>query len=186
MLRAKAGMPIKVPRAKKAMAAATAAAVAPPILNVPYVAQEQTEWCWAACTQMVAAYLNKTVKQCELANFLHGQTTCCATPGSQACNQPAPTAGVPQVYNHLGINCITNTWPVSAAIVVNELQQGRPVEIGFLWFGGGGHVAIIRGVTAQGYFAVNDPWFGAGLYQYQALYLAYGRGRWALTFGAFH
>jgi hypothetical protein len=181
MLRTKAGIPIKVPRAGKAVAAA-----APPVLEVPYVAQEQTQWCWAACAEMVAAFLNNTVEQCELANFLHGQTTCCTTPATRACNRPAQWADICRVYGHLGIHCVTNTWPVSAAVVVNELQQGRPVEVGYLWFGGGGHVAIIRGVTAQGYFAVNDPWFGAGLYLYQALYLAYGRGRWALTFGAFH
>src|SRR5207253_9537109 len=121
-------------------------------------------------------YMNKPpVRQCDLANFLHGQTNCCVTPQSTACNAPCPTQGIAIVYGHVGINCLTNTWPVNAAVVLNELQHARPVEIGFLWFGGGGHVAIIRGVTPQGFFAVNDPWFGTGVYAYQALYLAYGR-----------
>jgi hypothetical protein len=180
-LRVTTGIPIRTARVARAAVAAA------PILDVPFVAQEQTQWCWAACAEMVAAFLDKPpVRQCELANFLHRQRTCCATPGSDRCNRPCPLEGFPAVYDHLGIPCITNTWPVSAAVVVRELTINRPVEVGYLWYGGGGHVAIVYGVTAAGRFAVHDPWYGSGSCTYEQLYFAYGLGRWAFTFGGFH
>jgi Papain-like cysteine protease AvrRpt2 len=181
-LRVKTGIPIRAPRRR----AAAAPAVAPVMLDVPYVKQTQNQWCWAACTQMVAAFLdNPDVRQCELANFLHGRTNCCQQPGSDACNQPTPWEGVGPVYNHVNINCITNTWPVNPQVVVRELTLRRPVEVGLLWLGGGGHVVLIRGFTAQGLLAINDPWFGTGLCTYAHLFTAYGSGRWAITFGDF-
>jgi hypothetical protein len=186
-IRRKSGIPIQVTRRRRAPRSAVGLAAAPPMLAVPYFQQQQTQWCWAACTQMVAAYMNKPpVQQCDLANLLHGQTNCCASPSSAACNAPCPTAQVPVVYGHLGINCLTNLWPVNAAVLLNELQQGRPVEVGYLWYAGGGHVAIVRGITPQGLYAVNDPWFGQGPCTYQSILLAYGNGgRWAFTFGGF-
>ncbi len=154
------------------------------MLDVPYVRQEQSQWCWAGCAQMVANYLgNKKVRQCELANFLHRQTKCCQQPSSSSCNRPSSYAGVGHVYGHLRINCISHTWAVNAQTVVRELVATRPVEIGLLWNGGGGHVALIRGVTAEGLFAVHDPAFGSGLFTYLALYNAYGGGRWSYSFG---
>jgi hypothetical protein len=165
---------------------APAAAPAAAILDVPYARQEQTEWCWAACSEMVARFLgNATVQQCELANFLHGQTDCCQTPGSAACNRPCPVLGVGLVYQHLHINCVSQAGPVNLLVIAQEINARRPVEVGYLWTGGGGHVALIRGYTAQGLLAVHDPWFGSGTVTYPAVLLAYGRGQWAFSFGDF-
>jgi hypothetical protein len=181
-LRVAKGIPIR-PSKKRMMAAAAIPSVT---LPVPYVRQEQTQWCWAACAQMVANYLGNTnVRQCELANALHGQSRCCQQPASPGCNEPSPYDGIAQVYGHLRVNCISHTWPVSGQVVVRELTAGRPVEIGLLWSGGGGHVAVVRGCTPQGLFAVHDPWFGSGLATYLNLYTAYGRGQWAYSFGDF-
>ena len=68
----KTGIPIRTLRGRRVAKRAVAAAPLPtPMLPVPFFAQEQTQWCWAACSQMVAAFMKKPpVKQCELANFL--------------------------------------------------------------------------------------------------------------------
>lgn len=187
-LRRRTGIPIKPARRAVSFAETMAAGTGtpPPMLDVPYVAQEQSQWCWAACAQMVATFLGQAgVKQCELANFLHQQTQCCDDPSSPACNQPSPFAGIGQVYAHLRINCISEARPETARVLVRELAASRPVELGLLWQGGGGHVIIVRGVTPQGLFAVHDPWFGSGIYTYLALYTAYGQGRWGYSFGDF-
>src|SRR5262245_36707139 len=174
-LRASTRVPIRVAKPRARAAAATGAVM----LNVPYVRQEQNEWCWAACTQMVAAYMGKgNIKQCELANFLHGQSDCCQHPGSVNCNQPCPLEDIVPVYAHVGISGIGDGHPESLAVMLRELKAKRPVEVGFLWFGGGGHVVIVRGVDAQGNFAVHDPWFGSGPVTYMELLTAYGQGRW--------
>jgi hypothetical protein len=190
-LRVTAGVPIRPSRRRPALAGdglgLAAAAGTPPVLPVPYVKQTQNQWCWAACAEMVARYLgNTTVTQCELANFLHGQTKCCTFPGSTDCNRPTPYEGVGQVYRHLGINCISHRWPVNAQVVLRELTARRPIEVGYLWVGGGGHVAVIYGVGPDGRLAVHDPWpdFGSGFATYQFVLTAYGMGRWAFSYGA--
>lgn len=162
-----------------------AAPVPPPMLAVRLVAQTQDQWCWAACAQMVANfYGNTAVTQCSLANFLHGRADCCQSPGSVACNQPSgPYERIVRVFDHLGIECIGHPWDVNPQVVLTELRAGRPVEVGLLWLGGGGHVAIIYGATPQGLWAVHDPWFGTGVATDLYLRSAYRRGRWAYSFG---
>jgi hypothetical protein len=191
-LRNKTGIPIQAVRRRTTLRpvfGAAAPAGTSPMLPVPYYLQEQDQWCWSACTQMVAEYMNgpPPVRQCELANFLHGQTNCCANPSSPTCNLPCPLEGIPIVYGHVGIHCLTNSWPVNAAVLLNELQQGRPVEVCYVWYAtNNGHVAIIRGITPEGLYAVNDSWFGQGPCTYEFIYFAYGLGgQWRFTFGGF-
>lgn len=158
----------------------------PVLLEVPYIRQEQVQWCWAACALMVARFLGRAgSSQCELADFLHGQTACCTHSSSSECNRPSPYLGIGKVFTHLQVHSISHTWAVNLQVVLRELRENRPVEIGLLWSGGGGHVALIYGVTANGLFAVHDPWFGTGLFRSEALYSAYQRGRWAYSFGDF-
>ena len=189
-LRITTGVPIRSSRRAGVAAAAgfgLSPAAAPPMLPIPYVEQTQSQWCWAACAEMVARYLGNTaVKQCELANILHERTNCCSAPGSSPCNRPTDFLGVIRVYRHLDINCIGHTWPVNAQVVLRELTAGRPVEVGYLWAGGnGGHVAVIYGVTAGGLLAVHDPWpdFGSGFATYPYVLTAYGMGRWTYSYG---
>jgi hypothetical protein len=135
---------------------------------------------------MVAAFLGSaTVKQCELANFLHQQTDCCQNPGSDRCNQPAPLQSIVPIYAHVKVHAIGDAHPESVQVLLRELRAQRPIEVGFLWFGGGGHVVLVRGVSAQGVFAVHDPWFGSGPVTYFGLLNAYGHGRWAFSYGDF-
>jgi hypothetical protein len=177
---------VLIPTPAPAPAAFAPAPAAGRLLDVPLIAQEQNQWCWAGCAQMVAAFLgNPNVKQCELANFLHGQATCCQAPGSPACNRPSPVVGIGRVYQHLRIRCLTELQPVSAQVLAREINEDRPVEVGYVWKGGGGHVALVRGYTPQGLLVVNDPWFGLKTLPYLHVLLAYGLGRWAMTFGDF-
>lgn len=186
-LRVPAGVPIRPARRRPP---AVGVAAAPPVLRVPYVAQTQTQWCWAAVAEMVARHLGNTaVKQCELANVLHGQAGCCTSPASPACNQPvADHAGVHKVYAHLRIASKGHEWAVGPQVLLKELTAGRPVEVGYQWHGGtAGHVALVYGLTADGLWAVHDPWpdFGSGVATYPFLLTAYGMGRWRHTFGDF-
>src|SRR5437016_1161349 len=114
-------IPIQPPPEPHAAVPALPGLAGPVMLDVPYVRQEQTEWCWAACSQMVAAFFgNSAVKQCELANFLHNQTKCCQKPDSNACNQPAQYDDIGNVYTQLNINCISQNWPVNVLVLHRE------------------------------------------------------------------
>ena len=182
-LRRKTGLRI-VPRLATA---AAAAAAAPTATDVKLVFQEQTQWCWAACTAMIAQFLGiEDIKQCELANFLHEQTKCCQKPSWSKCNRPCATEKIMPVYAHLGVTGLGPDLPLAEATLRDELQSGRPVEVGFLWFNDGGHVVIVYGFTAKGYFNVHDPWIGTGFATYEFLRNAYHNGgRWDLSFGQF-
>jgi hypothetical protein len=155
-------------------------------LDVPHFYQKENEWCWAACTQMIAAFLHKPdVQQCELANFLQGRNDCCQSPDSEACNQPCPLQNIVPVYNHLGIQATFDTHAETPAVMLQELSAGRPFEVGLLWLGGGGHVIIVHGMDEDGNYDVNDPWYGPGPVTYLGLLTAYGQGRWGVTYGVF-
>ena len=186
-LRKKTGLPISAPATPAPTRALTADALAaPPPLAVPLVKQTQNQWCWAACTAMIARFLGlPEPKQCELANFLFSRTNCCQAPASSPCNRPAQYVDIISVYNHIGIAGIGPDYPLLPNTVVAELNAGRPFEVALNWAGGGGHVAIVYGYTNQGLVLIQDPHFGTLSMVYNALAAAYGHGWWVASYGRF-
>ena len=154
-------------------------------LNVPQIAQEQTKWCWAACTEMVLHYYdNPNARQCEFANWLFDQTQCCEDPANPACNQTCSGNDVQAVYANWNILSTLRERTVPFERLQKEIDAGRPVEVAFEWNGRGGHVAIVCGwdTDETGPFVrVNDPAYGSGWVDYDELLTASGRGEWILT-----
>ncbi len=173
-------------RTTSALAAADTLTPTSIVLGVDFVRQTQSQWCWAACTQMVASYLKvPDLKQCELANFLHNQTTCCVTGSSTDCDQPCQFEGIGLVYDQVGIDSISERKIIYPQQLQQELTARRPIEVGWLWNGGGGHVVLIVGMNANGMYQLLDPMFGTRICNYQAILLALGMGWWAYSFGVF-
>ena len=48
-------------------------------------AQETTNWCWAAATQMLAQHLGLSITQCALANHSLGKINCCQSQSQAPC-----------------------------------------------------------------------------------------------------
>jgi hypothetical protein len=115
------------------------------ILSVTAKKQEQTNWCWAATAQAIMGFHGTSVRQCDLANWLFGQTTCCANPGSAACNKGATNAEQSRVYSHWGFSNTPVDSSTSFATVKNEICNNRPIKFGWAWTGGGGHALTMRG-----------------------------------------
>ncbi|HEX2202958.1 MAG TPA: papain-like cysteine protease family protein [Longimicrobium sp.] len=166
----------------------TPEALGPPLvvqLPVPYVHQEQTEWCWAACAQMMAAYFgDPAARQCFSANWLYGQSACCWVPQNPACNAPCPIDLVSVVLFHWGMQSQYHDGPVPFGVLQAELGAGRPVEVGYVYPGGSGHVAVVVGWGGDlegPVVMVNDPWVGPGEVSYASLRKAYGSGEWRFT-----
>ncbi|OGX85080.1 hypothetical protein BEN47_15290 [Hymenobacter lapidarius] len=154
-------------------------------LNVPMIMQEQSNWCWAACADMLLYYYgNPGVTQCQLANWAFGQTACCQIPSSTICNQPLPDARISQLLTAYGLRSSYSTRAEGFGTLVLEIGAGRPVEVGLAWRSGGGHVVLVVdaiGLSGRQVVRVNDPAVGSGGMNYSDLQTAYGQGVWDAT-----
>jgi len=176
-----------------APSAAAPVAAQPILLAINQTFQEQSQWCWSACTVMVLGlyYPTNPVSQCELAGWLSGNS-CCAVPGSSLCNIPCPaepssqsdTAYVGGVFIRHFVQCQTYRGPINGDALVNELRSGRPVGLGLRLWNSASHMILVRGYSSDtGYFQVNDPWYGPGSSTFENLVNGYGGGgAWIYTF----
>lgn len=172
-------------------------------LGVPRRRQQQPDWCWAACVDMVLHYYGlPAVEQCEIVGRKLGED-CCVEPVGDEYSVPCAPKWVRGVWAAWGIDARTHLprkgrlgW-ISEAALKRELEASRPVEVGLRWNNGGGHAVVVRGWRAGrggvAYFYVNDPWNwagdpraeyfaeGVGQVSYKELRTGYGMGRWAWT-----
>lgn len=136
-------------------------------LCLPVIAQDQNQWCWAACAEMILKYYKETgIGQCDLANlaFADAGGGCCRVPSSSLCDKKLSDPQIGQLFDMKAVRIhyhyTANSVPF--AVVQGEIDNCRPVQIGVTQRGGG-HVAIIKGwFTAQmgEYLIVNDPGSG--------------------------
>jgi len=125
-------------------------------VDVPTLAQQASNWCWAASGQMTMRYLGHDVSQCTEANNRFGLTTCCQN-NSGSCNN----GGWPE-YEKYGF---TATQTSDAALTWKKVQSEiycakRPIAFSWHWPGGGGHMMVLKGylvVNNVKYVDVNDP-----------------------------
>jgi hypothetical protein len=136
------------------------------VLAIPAIKQKQSEWCWVICAIMVLHYYkNHGVKKCDLVNFLFHQTNCCTNPDSPECNKPCKWTDIKKVYSHWNITGKLNKGSIAFSIFIIEINAGRPVQIGYEWAGGNGHVALVTGYKTEGikkFIYINDPLHGNG------------------------
>ena len=153
--------------------------------NVPQIPQEQTEWCWAACAQMVLQFYGTDVQQCSLASQLFGIPNCCSKPAPELCKNPAQVPDIASVFTDNGRSAPTFVDDnVTFETLQSEINENRPVEIGFDWGNDNGHQVLVCGwrIDAVGpLLLVNDPLYGCGPVYYVNLVAAYGWGVWRWT-----
>jgi len=126
------------------------------ILAVPYFYQLDNQSgagsreCFSSSCAMIASFYGKVKSDDEYNNIRRnfGDTT--------------DSMAQLKALRHLGLNAkfITNG---NAAIIENEIRNGRPIAVGWLHHGtitkpsGGGHWSVIRGFTPT-HFVHNDPY----------------------------
>lgn len=161
------------------------------IINVPQIKQEQSNWCWAACAEMVLRYYDgSAVRQCEFANELFDRTECCLEPSSPACNRPCEMLDISNLYlsKHIHSKLLEKAVPFFK--LQSEIDADRPVEVVYFWrdWGKPGHSVIVHGWRIDGqeeFVHVNDPADGpatmSGIVAYSELLIPYGAGDWTYT-----
>jgi len=168
-------------------------------LEIPYVQQLASEWCWATCATMVTRFVfQNSVKICEVVSTLIRDQSCCTGVPAEGdpetdtsatffrthtpCNRTAKVAEIVQLYDRLGIQSTHRGGKIDFDALCDQIiTAGSPIEVAFKWDGGGGHVALVRGVIKEsGIVRVNDPWPDTGevLVPFSQLESAYGRGAW--------
>jgi peptidase C39-like protein len=125
--------------------------------------EEQDNWCWAAVAASVGDYYaaQETWEQCEVANLELLRDDCCGDGAAGPCN----------VYGYLAsalnrVHCLQN-WQIAVrvafAVVVGEINAGRPVCVRVAWRGGGAHFVVITGYDDPdpnvARVLIQDPYF---------------------------
>lgn len=165
------------------LARAQAWTLAPPgAAPTTYVKQTETNWCWAACGEMVMQPRGIAETQCTLASKQFA-LQCCPSPHAPAgCNKGCwPDLA----YPNSGVPTTRTTAPLAQATVSAEIAAGRPVQVCYQWTGSSStHVALIVDEYPNGDFEVYDPWptYGPGRRQFSQIQGAYGLGRWIQSF----
>ena len=178
--------------------ATVAAVAAERDLGVRRIRQLRSNWCWAACVDMVLDFYGQPeMRQCGIVGKkLH--KPCCDDPFNDKYDVTCDEKDMRGVWTNMGISSRAhlgqptndNGW-VKPEELVKELSNKRPVQLGLKWDGGGGHAIIVQGWkdSSQGlFFLVNDPWNwaasqvpeivnGKGRVHYDELRDAYGLGK---------
>ncbi len=157
-------------------------------LNVSYIEQTQSQWCWAAVIQMgLELFGNEKKTQCELANNAFDSEGCCALPSSSVCNNPLRISKIAIEWKNYGCGSDFISDKISFKTIKSEIDEGRPIEIGFKWDDAGGHAVLLIGwtiVDGNEIVIINDPSpknGGVFTIPYKQAITAYGRGQWKWT-----
>jgi hypothetical protein len=108
-------------------------------LNMVFAVQQASEWCWAACIQMVFAYWGHPVPQQEIVRQTWGQVS----------NMPGQPSDILRDLNRAWTDANGNDFRVSgdvfsasAITAAQDLQQEMPLIIGSL-----GHAMVLSAVS---------------------------------------
>ncbi|KDN83237.1 hypothetical protein KCH_47190 [Kitasatospora cheerisanensis KCTC 2395] len=118
-------------------------------------AQQQSNWCWAAGGNTIAAYYGYSYSQNQFCNAAFGRSVNSTCPNSQA-----SLAEVQNALYWIGINPGSYvSGYLRYATVQGEIDAGRPVETRIQWSSGGGHMNVLYGYdSGNNWLYWGDPW----------------------------
>ncbi|WP_235438069.1 papain-like cysteine protease family protein [Kitasatospora griseola] len=156
-----AAAPAPAAAAPAAMPAAAVKPQAPALagtartLNLTMQAQQQSNWCWAASGNTIAAYYGYSYSQNQFCNAAFGRSANSTCPNSQA-----SLAEVQNALYAFGINPGSYvSGYLRYATVQGEIDAGRPVETRIQWSSGGGHMNVLYGYdSGNNWLYWGDPW----------------------------
>lgn len=142
----------------------------------PPVEQDETEWCWAACLQVL---LRNRLEQCEVAERVLGRNPgeCCT--GVEPCNFPLQPEEVVPALRAVRLDAIPHPNRFSPNRLSREVVAG-PVAIGLIR-NASGHMLLAVGMSGLDTVDILDPWLEDGSVDYQYLVNGHPLGDWAHT-----
>jgi hypothetical protein len=126
--------------------------------------QEMDNWCWAAVTASVTAYLVPQHRgrwtQCAVATAELSRQ-CCSDPRPNSCDRTNTLDGPLSRVGHLRQPVISGY--IRPQAIATELDADLPVPIRIQWPSRGGHFLAIRGIRKDGAVTslhLTDPIYG--------------------------
>ncbi len=132
------------------------------VLDIPNIQQEETNWCWAGCSEAILIYYGFNYTQDEIAEYgTEGVNTWNWLWGES--NNPT-RRGIDMILYHFGqIETCGTDDVLTLEQINNEIDALRPFVIRFEWNNGGGHFIVGKGYYDDMIFAM-DPWTGNSTY----------------------
>ncbi|MEU6233902.1 papain-like cysteine protease family protein [Kitasatospora sp. NPDC047058] len=124
-------------------------------LGITMQQQQQTNWCWAASGNTIAAWYGYSYSQNQFCNAAFGRSSNSGCPNSQA------TLGdVQNGLSRIGISPGSYvTGYLRYSTVQTEVNADRPIETRIQWSSGGGHMHVVYGYdTGANQVYWGDPW----------------------------
>jgi|CXWL01.1.fsa_nt_gi hypothetical protein len=158
------------------------------LLQIGRVEQSMSEWCFAACGEMISKYLALNTTQCLIANnYLKGFGSCndaCQNPS--LCNAPCQIQKISNLYKKFGISSTYIDRPAEGKLIMQEVFNAqRPILALLTYMAGGSHVILITGWQPNGphgpmvYAIDTRKNYGEGWYDYSAILQAQNaQGAW--------
>lgn len=146
----------------------------------PRVEQEQTEWCWAACLQLLSQLIRgQHLEQCQVAELVLGLAPgqCCS--GAVPCNFFLPPDDVVAALADVGLTANFVAGPLSANNLGQAVGTG-PIAVG-LSGTASGHMLLAVRMSGLEIVDILDPWLRVGSVEYQYLLNRHPLGDWSRT-----
>jgi uncharacterized protein (DUF2141 family) len=163
------------------------------VLNISLTIQEQTNWCWAACSEVVLDYYNFPKSQCEIAEWTRtvaspdfGNTNCCVDP-SQGCNQDnwnfGHTGSIQEILIHFGNLQNDGGGPSTIEDITSDIQKNRLFVIRLKWNNTtGAHFVVGHGINGDNvYYMDPDSQDGFYIVKYSTMLDGSNPGTWTHT-----
>ncbi|OIK07708.1 papain-like cysteine protease family protein [Streptomyces monashensis] len=124
-------------------------------LDITMQAQQNSNWCWAASGDTIAAWFGRNYTQNQFCDAAFNRPQ-----GSTCGNWQAALDDVQNALDWMGINPgrYVNGY-LRYSTVQTEIGAGRPVETRIEWNSGGGHMHVLYGYdTSANQVYWGDPW----------------------------
>ncbi|MFD5205183.1 papain-like cysteine protease family protein [Streptomyces sp. NPDC058375] len=141
----------------------TAGVTAAQRLDITMQAQQQSNWCWAAGGNTIAAWFGRGYSQNQFCNAAFNRSQ-----NSQCPNSQATLGNVQTGLSWAGVRpgSYVTGW-LRYPTVQAEISAQRPIETRIQWSSGGGHMHVIYGYDdANSWVYWGDPWPSSDRYNW--------------------
>jgi hypothetical protein len=146
-----------------AVPSASAAGYTSNKLNFTEQAQQNSNWCWAATGNSVAAYYGYNYSQNQFCNMAFGNYL-----NASCGNYQASLADDQNAFAQIGISTGNYVYTyLYYSSIIREVDAGRPVMARIQWSSGGGHMEVLYGYDqSQSWVYWGNPWPSSNRYNW--------------------